>query len=161
MNVTRFLDQSGVIYRVYCHDETYAAQHMAQMLHMSGQMIAKAVMVRANGGDRFIVAIVPGSKLVDLRRVAAILGGIQVELATEAEILEHCPGCEFGVVPVFGSQYGLETIVDESISKQGEIVFQGDTHEEAVRLRFADFYALERPRIATIVQQGREHELAT
>lgn len=161
MNLTRFLDQSGIVYRVYYHDETYNAQHMAQTLHISGQKVAKAVLVATQGGSKFMVLIVPGTKLVDLRRVGAILGGTDVRLATELEILEHCPGCEFGVVPVFGRQYGMGTIVDESISKQDEIVFQGDNHAEAVRLRFADYYVLEGPRIATIIQQERQPDLVS
>ena len=145
MNLTAFLDRHDVIYRVYHHGQTYGAQQLAQTLHMSGEKISKAVMVSAGNGLKFIVLVVPAARLVDLRRVGAILGGTNVRLATESEIFEHCPGCEFGVVPLFASQYGMETIVDESISKQEELVFQGDTHEETVRMRFADFYALEHP----------------
>lgn len=161
MNLTQFLDQQDITYRVYHHRETYDAQHMAQTLHVPGRKIAKTVMARASGGSRFIVLVVPGTMFVDLQRVSAVLGGIDVRLATESEILQRCPGCEFGVVPIFGSKYGLETIVDESVSKQDQIVFQGDTHEEAVQLRFSDFYALEHPRIATIAQSHPEAELAS
>ena len=98
------------------------------------------------------VVVAPATKRIDLRKVSEVLGGIDVELATETEMLQQCPGCEFGVVPIFGSQFGMETMVDESVAKQKEIMFQGDTHEEAVRMRYDDFRALEHPRVASIVE---------
>ena len=152
MNVTHFLDQHGVVYGLYHHGETYDAQHMAQSLRTPGKMVAKTVMVRANHGAKHAVVVAPATKRIDLRKVSEVLGGIDVELATETEMLKQCPGCEFGVVPIFGSQFGMETMVDESVAKQKEIMFQGDTHEEAVRMRYDDFRALEHPRVASIVE---------
>ena len=161
MNLTKYLDQQGVIYRTYHHDETFDAQHMAQSIHISGRIVAKTVMVQPAGSSNSIVLVVPATERVDLRRVSAVLGGVDVRLATESEILEHATGCEFGVVPIFGSQYGMQTIIDESISHQDEVVFQGQTHEESVRMKFADFYRLEHPRIATIVQQPQGNKIAS
>ncbi len=152
MNVTHFLDQHGVVYGLYHHGESYDAQHMAQSLHTPGNMVAKTVMIRAARGTKHIVLVVPATKRIDLEKVSAVLGGIDVELATETEMLQHCPGCEFGVVPIFGAQFGMETMIDESVAKQKEIMFQGDTHEEAVRMRYDDFRALEHPRVASIVE---------
>lgn len=39
-------------------------------------------------------------------------GGAEVSLATETEIAERCPDCEFGVLPPFGSQYNLKTLAE-------------------------------------------------
>lgn len=160
MNLTNYLDQQDVTYRVYHHDETYDAQHMAQSIHVPGRLVAKTVMVRTVRGSEFIVVVVPATHMVDLAKVSAILGGIEVRLATEGEILEHSAGCEFGIVPIFGSQYNMQTIVDESISHQEELVFQGQTHEETFRMKFADFFRLEHPRIATISQRPQRGTLA-
>jgi len=160
MNLTNFLDQNGITYRTYYHDKTYDAQHMAQLLHVSGRKIAKAVLIRDSKGPNFIVVVVPATNRVDLQRVAAVLRGTDVRLATEPEIRECCGGCESGVVPLFGSHYGLQTIIDESVSKQDELVFQGSTHADSVSMRFADFYLLEHPRIATIAEQHDETTLA-
>jgi Ala-tRNA(Pro) deacylase len=76
-----------------------------------------------------------------------MLGGSELSLATEEEVASHCPDCEWGVLPPFGSRYGLRTIVDESLLKEPEIVFEGDTHREAVRMRFDDFRHIEDPLI--------------
>jgi Ala-tRNA(Pro) deacylase len=151
MNLTRFLDLYGVPYQHFQHDQTYDAQHLAQSLHVSGRNIAKTVMVRTNiDGFENVVLVVPATKRVDLQRASKALGA-DVGLATESEMLNQCPGCEFGVVPIFGSKFGMETIVDKSMAEQEEIVFQGDTHEEAIRMKYSDFHAVEHPLVASIV----------
>jgi Ala-tRNA(Pro) deacylase len=152
MSCVRFLDQHGINYRLYRHDQAFDAQHMAQALHVPGKSVAKTVMARVRGGSRYFVLVVPAPHRIDWNRVSGALGGIDIELADESQIVEHCPDCASGVVPLFGSQYGLQTIVDETVAKQDEIVIQGDTHDEAVRLRFSDFYAVEHPKVAAIAQ---------
>jgi Ala-tRNA(Pro) deacylase len=80
--------------------------------------------------------------------VSKLFGGSKVELATEFELQKHCPDCEFGVLPPFGSRYGAQTIVDTSLTEDEDIWFEGSTHEEAIRMKFAEFCRLEQPLIA-------------
>ena len=35
--------------------------------------------------------------------------------------------------------------MDQSLSESEEIVFEGNTHDEAVRMQFADYFELEKP----------------
>ncbi len=162
MNPATLLDKNSIAYRTYHHDETFDAQHMAQSMHVSGRKVAKAVMVSFSNGKHFVVLVVPAPERVELQRVAEIVAADDVRLATEPEMLGRCGGdCELGVVPIFGSLYGLQTIVDESLANQDEFVFQSNTHTESIRMRFADYYALEHPRIATIIQQRRKTKMAS
>ena len=78
-----------------------------------------------------------------------MLNGAKVELATEIEIAEHCTDCEMGALPPFGWKYGMETLVDESLTKDEEIVFEGNTHRESVRMKYADFYRLAAPLVGS------------
>ena len=61
-----------------------------------------------------------------------------------------CPDCEIGALPPFGSQYGLKTVVDESLLADEHIVFEGNTHAEAIRMRLDDFRNLEHPLVLPI-----------
>ena len=74
-----------------------------------------------------------------------MLDGCKLELATEAEIAKHCPDCEIGALPPFGSQYDMKTMVDDRLSEDVEIVFEANTHAEAVRMKFDDYRGLEQP----------------
>jgi Ala-tRNA(Pro) deacylase len=66
-------------------------------------------------------------------------------LATKAEIASCCPDCECGVLPPFGTPYGLETVIDPAVEVHEHIVFEGNTRQEAIRMRYRDFYDLEHP----------------
>lgn len=153
MNVITFLDERKCQFERIPHEPTYSAQRLAQELHVPGQDVAKTVLLRVNGGgNQFIVAVLPASKNVDFERASKLFGKSKVHLATEFEIAAHCPGCDFGVLPPFGSRYGMKTIVDSSLANDFEIVFEANTHEEAIRMKFADFVEIEDPLIAPFAQ---------
>lgn len=148
MNVREFLTKQGVDFEVIPHVDTYDAQHMAHEIHVSGHQVAKTVLVRANGGYRYFVALLPASSKIDFGLLGAVLGHSHVELATEVELAEHCPDCEVGALPPFGSFYGMQTIMDRSLQDHEWLVFEGNTHRESIRMRTADFIRLESPLIA-------------
>jgi Ala-tRNA(Pro) deacylase len=152
MNVANFLKERQVQFELLPHQDTYDAQHMAQALHVPGREVAKTVLLRGGGGCHAVVAVLPATKRIDFQRAAEALGGERVELATEMEIAEHCPDCEIGALPPFGSQYNMWTLVDESLAEDEEIVFEGNTHHEAIRMKFEDFRRLEEPMLANFAR---------
>lgn len=150
MNVAEFLTKQNVRFENLPHRAAYDAQHLAQALHVPGREVAKTVLLRANGGYRYLVAVLPATKKIDFAKVSAALGGSKVRLATEIEVSQHCPDCEFGVLPPFGSQYGMVTLVDKNLAKDEEIVFEGNTHRDAIRMKFEDFRRIEEPLIVDL-----------
>ena len=145
MNVQQFLSDKHTHYEAIPHRETFEAQRLARELHTPGSQVAKTVLLRADHGFRYIVAVLPAPKTIDFEKVSCALGGAQIELAPESEIRAHCPDCEEGALPPFGSAYGMKTLVDESLATEEEIVFEGNNHHEAIRMRYADFHRIEEP----------------
>ena len=152
MNIADFLRQEKVKFDVISHRDTFNAQTMAQTLHVSGHHVAKTVLLRVDDGEAFVVAVLPASRSIDLHLASQLLGGRQVELATEQEITAKCQDCEQGALPPFGSYYGMTTIVDASISEDDEIVFEGNTHHETIRMLFRDFRSIEKPIVGHFTQ---------
>ena len=152
MNIADFLQQEKVKFDLIPHRDTYNAQTMAQTLHVSGHHVAKTVLLRADGGRAYVVAVLPASRSIDLQLVTQLLGGRHVELATEQEIAEHCPDCELGALPPFGSYYDMMTIVDASLDEDEEILFEGNTHHESIRMLFQDFRQIEQPVVGHFTQ---------
>lgn len=152
MRVAEFLQDQGVGFRVIDHEEVYDAQRVAQAVCIPGREVAKTVLLRADGGYVYVVAVLPATRRIDMEKAAKVLGGGRVELADEEEIARHCPDCEIGVLPPFGSQYGMQTMVDKSLCEDEEIVFEANTHREAIRMRFADFKRLEEPLVASFTR---------
>jgi Ala-tRNA(Pro) deacylase len=153
MKLVEFLTDHDVPFDELEHQETFSAQRMAHALHLPGREVAKTVLLRADRGYAYFVAVLPATKEIDLRRASIALGGSRLELAKEAEVAEHCPDCETGVLPPFGSQYAMRTLVDRSVLQQEEMVFESNTHDRAIRIKSQDFRRLEEPLVADIVRR--------
>ncbi len=150
MNVQEYLGRQNVPFDVLQHLETYDAQRMAQDVHVSGHRVAKTVLLRINRPSEYVVVVLPASHHIDFDKVRKALGVAKVELATEIEMAERCPDCDVGALPPFGSWYGMQTVVDESLTREAEIIFEGCLHSETIRMKYADFARLENPEIAMV-----------
>ncbi len=145
MKTAEYLSHRHVNFELVPHQETFEAQRMAQTLHVRGRDVAKTVLLRASGGYKYVVAVLPANKSVDLKRARKLLNDDSLELATENEMAQCCPDCEVGVLPPFGSQFEMETIMDTSLTADDVIYFEGSTHHEAVRMKLGDYRHLEEP----------------
>jgi Ala-tRNA(Pro) deacylase len=63
----------------------------------------------------------------------------------EEEMKVTFPDCEIGAEAPFGSQYGVKTFVDESLGETDSIVFRAGTHDQTVKISYADYEKLEQP----------------
>jgi Ala-tRNA(Pro) deacylase len=144
MKLDELLTDHAVPFERLHHQPAYTASRRAQALHVPGKMVAKTVLLRTDQG--YVVGVLPANRRVDLDQVRACLGDEWVEMASEAEMERLFPDCERGALPPFGSLYHLQTLVDESLERDGEIVFEGQTHEEDIRMAYRDFEAIEHPR---------------
>lgn len=152
MNIVEFLKTKDVEFELLPHRDTYDAQRMAQELHVPGREVAKTVLLRSADEHGCLVAVLPANRQIDFAKAAEELGSSQVELATELEMSEHCPDCEIGALPPFGSPYGMNTVIDADLAEDDEIVFEGNTHHEAIRMKFDDYCDIEKPIIASLTR---------
>jgi Ala-tRNA(Pro) deacylase len=140
-----FLEKEKAPYQREFHRIAYTAQEVAAEEHISGDMMAKTVVLKAD--DRFLLAVLPASTRTDLEKVKAALGAKDVRLASELEFTGLFPDCEVGAMPPFGNLYGVPVYADASLAKDEEIVFNAGTHQDTIRMKYADFARLAQPRI--------------
>lgn len=143
-----YLRDNKVPYRVQHHPVAYTAQDVAASEHIPGKMLAKVVMVIADG--RMVMLVLPASKRVDLAKVGAALSAQDVRLAGEEEFGVLFPGCEVGAMPPFGNIYALPVYVDQALAEDEVIVFQAGTHTDTMSLKYADFERLVKPTVADL-----------
>lgn len=148
MDVHDFLRIRKIPFEIIEHDPAYTAQEMAQRLDISGYKVAKTVLLRSGRDGEYAVAVLPAAQKVDPVRLSKALGWDHAELATEAEIAEHFADCETGALPPFGSKYNIRTVIDESLMHADEIVFEGITHRESIRMKLHDYQEVEHPAVA-------------
>ncbi len=143
MRVAEFLNGERISFETLLHAPAYTAQHRAKYLGVSGNQVAKSVLLHS--GDGYLLAVLPAPKRIDTERLGVILG-TSVTLATGKEVAIVFRDCEWGVVGPFGKLYGIPSILDSSIELDQMMIFESDTHAEAIRIRCRDYEALERPR---------------
>jgi Ala-tRNA(Pro) deacylase len=143
MRVPLFLADNRVAFGRLYHAPAYTAQRRAYYLHVPGRQLVKSVLLRAPAG--YLLAVLPADARVDLDALGRVLGG-PVRLAGAEEIPEVFRDCEWGALSPFGSLYGLATVLERDLDPEAEIVFEGASHGEAIRMRCRDFERLERPR---------------
>jgi len=144
MDIREYLREKGVPFEVHEHRPAYTAQEVAAEEHVSGDVIAKSVVVAADG--KYAICALPASYKVDMAKVAKLLGAKSVRLADEGEMAKLFPDAEVGAEPPFGNLWDLPTLVDQHLAEDEDIVFQGGTHRLAVRMRYDDYARLVQPK---------------
>lgn len=145
-----FLEENQIPYSVLTHTATYTAQGAAATMQISGNELAKTVVLKA--GEELILAVLPAPNHVKLDTLATELGK-PVRLATEQEFSSHFPDCELGAMPPLGSLYNLPVFVDESLAADEAIVFNAGTHRDAIRMLYEDFVRVTTPRVSSFARK--------
>jgi Ala-tRNA(Pro) deacylase len=147
------LDEAKVFYEIYNHPLAYTVQEIAAKQHVSGNEIAKVVMLEVD--DALVMGVIAGNHKVNLDAVRASLGANRVRLATEDEFTSRFPGCEIGAMPPFGNLFGLKLFVDPALAKDVYIYFNAGNHVQTVKMKYQDFATLAKPQVARLVEEGK------
>ena len=146
-------DGAEITYEVYNHPLAYTAQEIAQRQHVSGDLMAKVVMLKIDGN--LVMSVITGSQKIHPPTVRENLGAHEVRLATEDEFISRFPDCEIGAMPPFGNLFGLAVYVDPAVTKDDSIYFNAGNHVQTVRLRYKDFERLVEPRVIGLVEKKK------
>lgn len=150
--VKEFLDKAGVKYVVVSHAPAYTAQEIAASAHISGEELAKTVIVKLD--DKMAMAVLPASRVIDFTGLKELAGASQAGLATEDEFRSLFPECEVGAMPPFGNLYDMSVFVDSSLTADEEIAFNAGSHKELLRLAYKDFEKLVEPKTGQFGKQA-------
>ncbi|VAW81403.1 hypothetical protein MNBD_GAMMA13-1219 [hydrothermal vent metagenome] len=137
--VAEYLVEQDADYDILDHPHSATSMETAQLAHVSGNRIAKTVVL---GDDRgYLLAVLSANCRVDLGELHRQTNR-NLSLATEYELGALFDDCEPGAVPPFGGIYDLDTIVDESLGEQPDIYFEAGDHEKLVHVSSETFEAL-------------------
>jgi Ala-tRNA(Pro) deacylase len=142
----RYLDQT-IKYEVIQHEPTMSSTRTAEVCHVSGNRVAKGIVLRRDGG--YLLAVLPASRRIHLQDLRTQIDD-SVQLATEDEIAELFRDCARGAIPAVGECYGLDVIVDDSIDAQPDVYVEGGDHTTLVHMDRGEF-----ARINPEAQHGR------
>jgi Ala-tRNA(Pro) deacylase len=134
----KYLD-SNVLYDVITHAPTPTSARTAQACHVSGDQLAKAIVLRRNAD--YLLAVVPASHHIRLATLQSQLGD-DVGLADEQELKRLFPDCVPGAVPAIGQCYDLDVIVDDSMQEASDVYLEGGDHATLIHMTQPEFAKL-------------------
>ena len=137
--VSSYLSECDVPYDVLTHPHTASSGESAQYAHVSGQHLAKSVVLEDDQG--YVMVVVPSSRHVDLGEIHRQLNR-DLGLATEGELGRLFMDCELGALPAVGPAYGMETVVDDALAEQADIYFEAGDHEQLIHVTGESFQTL-------------------
>ena len=136
----KYLASEDIEYDVIAHRPTMSSSDTAQACHISGDRLAKGVVLRRGGGG-YVLAIIPASHHIRLSALKEYLGG-HLQLAAENEIDSLFPDCARGAIPAIAQCYGLPLVIDDSVTAQPEIYVEAGDHETLVHMDNLQFLQL-------------------
>ncbi len=148
MKIQEYLKENKARFEIHEHSPAYTAQEVAAEEHVSGDRLAKVVVVKAGKG--FAMCVLPASYKLDMEKVASALDNEKVRLADESELAKLFPDSEVGATPPFGNLYNLPTLLDNHLGEEEEIIFQAGTHRQSIRMKFKDYAALAKPTVVDL-----------
>jgi Ala-tRNA(Pro) deacylase len=137
--LVEYLDGAGVEYQVVTHPHSESSMRTAEVAHVSGECLAKGVLLKDSDG--YVLAVLPATHSVMLSSVQDLLRR-PLETAPEMDLRIVFADCEMGAVPALGAAYDLDTIVDESLRDLSKIYFEAGDHEELIAVSGEDFRLL-------------------
>lgn len=129
--VGRYLEEKHLPYEHTSHTRAVAAQRLAAAEHVTGERVAKPVVVSVDGV--LALAVVTASEKVDVEALRRAAGATRVEVVPEDAFEGRFAPCEVGAEPPLGL-FGLPIYVDAQLAREPWILMRGGTHEDALRI---------------------------
>jgi Ala-tRNA(Pro) deacylase len=132
--IDRYLKEHHLPYEHTTHVRAVAAQRLAAAEHVTGDRVAKPVVVSIDGV--LALAVVTATEKVDVDALRSATGAERVEIVPEAAFERRFEPCEVGAEPPLGL-FGMPIYADADLARQPWIVMRGGTHEDAIRVETA------------------------
>lgn len=155
-NITRLLDSRKISYTAFeMPAEKLGALGAAEYLNVPPDTVFKTIVLTREKGKKPILAVIPGTRTVDLKLLAAFLGEKKVYLPTEREA-EQITGLQAGgISPLALINKGFQVVIDSLAQTYPEIYISGGQRGLNIRLPVIDLIKLTNARVSSISQVPR------
>jgi len=137
--VKAYLTQHETRYRTISHPHTEASMQTAEMAHVPGDQLAKAVML--NDAQGSLMAVIPSDFHLDLADLNQRLKR-KLVFSEEDDLPPLFPDCEPGAIPPLGPAYNIATVWDTKLGEEETVYFEGGDHQTLVKLSGRAFHEL-------------------
>lgn len=134
-----YLKDHDARYRIVRHPRAVEATRIAQSAHVTGEKLAKGVLL-TDKKEKYL-AVIPATHRLDLDKLSNLVGK-RLNFASEDELVATFPDCDEGAVPACGSAYGVDVFMDDSLLDRRDVYFEAGDHESLVHMERSEFARL-------------------
>lgn len=148
--IIKLLESAKVRYQIIHHEPVFTSEQAEAMSGLSLSQGAKTILLSA--GDIFVLAVLPGDKRIDTKKLARYLGVKKVRFATETEV-EQIMRCKIGACYPFGSFINTRVIVDPALAREERIAFNPGRNEQSIIVDSSDYLRVANPEMQSIAKE--------
>ena len=145
--IIKLLDSTGAEYQVINHEHVHTSEEASRVRGTSMSEGTKSLMLKS--GDTFVMAIIPGDKKLNSRKLRTIMGVRKLKFASPEEV-EQIMGCKIGSCYPFGNLIALRTFTDKSLGDNTQISYSPGVHDNSIRMKWVDYEEIVKPEIVDI-----------
>ncbi len=148
------LKRENARYRVIRHPAVGTSEKVAEIRGTQPGQGAKAMLCRVRDKtDVMVLAILPGDRKVDFRKVARAVGGKKASFASPEEATAKT-GCVIGAIPPFSFSPEIRLVVDpQLLARHEEIAFNAGRLDTSIVMDSADYRRIASPLLADITAE--------
>ena len=148
--ITKFLESNNVSYKETEHEPVYTSEQAARVRGISMSRAAKSLLLKS--GDDFVLAVLPGNRKLDTKKLRNLLKAKDLHFATREEV-KNKMGCEIGACYPFGNLIGVPVYADISISKNSTVFTNPGVQNRTMEISWRDVYSLVKPKLVDISER--------
>lgn len=150
---TQALTKAGIAFSLAHYDYDPNAERVglqaAEAMGVSAAEVFKTLMAELDGKP--VCAIVPSDEEVNMKKLAAALGGKSAQMMKPADA-ERLTGYKVGGISPLGQRRTVHTALDELATLYDEIYLNGGQRGLQIRIKPADLVAVLRCTVADLVR---------
>lgn len=148
--VVDYLDRKGWRYELIEHEPTVRAVDEASASGVPPEREAKTILLTGASGR--LLATIPGSERLDVRKARELQGDPHLRLATEDEMAARFPLFDVGALPPIGPLMSAPQIIDRRLTDHSRIVASAGDHSHSLLLIPAELVRRTASRVADICE---------
>jgi len=138
--IINLLEKTKVKYEIIQHKTVFTAFDKSRTLKVSEKKVGKTVILKINNSLVFV--LIQSNKNLDFKKIKKKLKGEKIKLASEKLIKNRIKGVKVGAIPPFGNLWKCQTLVDNSIKKEKEIILNGGDWNLSIKIATKDLKKL-------------------
>ncbi|MBM2619535.1 YbaK/prolyl-tRNA synthetase associated domain-containing protein [Actinoplanes sp. LDG1-06] len=146
------LNRHRAEYRMISHSPGATTEEASRFRGHDPAAAAKSIILcvrKTRKESRYVLAVVPGDRRVDFRRVRSLFSAIDVSFAP-LPVAERLAGSPSGTFMPFVFSPELDIVVDAGLAHHDEIFFNVGLADRSISMKASAYLSLSAPRIAEI-----------